>query len=167
ATLAGLAGEAGLGRNGAPRLDVLLRLNPDVTPETIAALAVGAGSSKFGLRAAEWEATILVGGGPQGPLRWQGLQLHIGSQLQALEAWRHAVGQALAVFSAWRRSLPDFEVLDIGGGFPVSTGGEWCPAPADFAGAVRTALDGLAPVDRPRTLAIEPGRFLVARAGWI
>jgi diaminopimelate decarboxylase len=139
-----LAGEAGLGRNGAPRLDVLLRLNPDVTPETIAALAVGAGSSKFGLRAAELGSAILAAGGPHGPLRWQGLQLHIGSQLQALEAWRRAVGQALAVFSAWRRSLPDFEVLDIGGGFPVAPGDQPIPAPADFAGAVRTALDGLA-----------------------
>ena len=165
--LARLAGEAGLGVDPSPRLDVLLRLNPDVTPETIAALAVGAGSSKFGLRDAELEAAITAGGGPQGPLRWCGLHLHIGSQLQALEAWRAAVRHALAVFGAGRRSLPDFEVLDIGGGFPVATGDQPVPAPSDFAGALREALDDLDPADRPRTLAIEPGRFIVARAGWI
>ena len=102
AVLAGLAGEAGIGANGAPRLDVLLRLNPDVTPETIAALAVGAGSSKFGLRDAELEAAIRAGGGRHGPLRWRGIHLHVGSQLQALDAWRAAVRHALAVFSAWR-----------------------------------------------------------------
>lgn len=167
AVLARLAGAAGLGVDASPRLDVLLRLNPDVTPETIAALAVGAGSSKFGLRDAELEAAITAGGGPQGPLRWRGLHLHIGSQLHALEAWRTAVRYALAVFRAWRRSLPDFEVLDIGGGFPVATGDQPVPAPADFAGALREALDDLDPADRPRTLAIEPGRFIVARAGWI
>ncbi len=167
AVLARMAGEAGLGVDASPRLDVLLRLNPDVTPETSAALAVGAGSSKFGLRDAELEAAIRAGGGPQGPLRWRGLHLHIGSQLQALEAWRAAVRHALSVFGARRRSFPDFEVLDIGGGFPVATGDQPVPAPADFAGALREALDDIDPADRPRTLAIEPGRFIVARAGWI
>jgi len=58
-------------------------------------------------------------------------------------------------------------VLDIGGGFPVATDDQPLPAPADFSGVVRAALDELAVTDRPRTLAIEPGRFLVARAGWI
>ena len=165
--LAGLAGVAGLGRNGAPRLDVLLRLNPDVVPETIAALAVGAGSSKFGLREPELEAAISAGGGPKGPLRWRGLHLHVGSQLQALEAWRAAIRRALVVFAVWRHLLPDFDVLDIGGGFPVASGNAPVPAPADFADAARAALHDLAPTERPRTLAIEPGRFLVARAGWI
>jgi diaminopimelate decarboxylase len=167
AVLARLAGEAGLGVDAVPRLDVLLRLNPDVAPETIASLAVGTGSSKFGLRDAELEGAITAGGGPQGPLRWRGLHLHVGSQLQALEAWRAAVRHALAVFRAWRRSLPDFAVLDIGGGFPVATGDQPVPAPIDFAGALREALDDLDSADRPRTLAIEPGRFIVARAGWI
>ena len=168
AVLARVAGDAGLGVDDAPRLDVLLRLNPDVNPETIAALAVGAGSSKFGLRETELEAAITAGGGRHGPLRWRGIHLHIGSQLRALEAWSTAARQALAAFRVLRRSLPDFEVLDFGGGFPVATAGDQTgPAPANFFGAVRTALNDLAQADRPAALAIEPGRFLVARAGWI
>ena len=57
--LARMAQRAGLGRRGRPPLDVLVRLNPDVTPETIDALAVGAGASKFGMT--ETEATGVVG----------------------------------------------------------------------------------------------------------
>ena len=40
-SLTAMARRAGLGRRGRPPLDVLVRLNPDVTPETIAGLAVG------------------------------------------------------------------------------------------------------------------------------
>ena len=36
-------------RAGAPPIDVLYRVNPDVAPETLAGLAVGAGGSKFGM----------------------------------------------------------------------------------------------------------------------
>ena len=168
AVLASLTTESGLGTLGrAARLDVLLRLNPGVEPETSQALAVGSGSSKFGLRETELEAAIGAGGGPRSPIRWRGIHLHIGSQLQGLEAWRAGIRQALAVFAVWRRTLPDFDALDLGGGFPVASGDQPVPAPADFARVARAALHEVAPGDRPSTLAVEPGRFLVARAGWI
>ncbi len=53
-----MAGRAGLGTGGRPRLDVLLRLNPDVTPETHAGLAVGRGTSKFGMTETELTAAV-------------------------------------------------------------------------------------------------------------
>jgi hypothetical protein len=58
AALAGLAR-----RQPGTRLDVLYRLNPDVAPETIAGLAVGAGASKFGMTGTELAAAIEAGGG--------------------------------------------------------------------------------------------------------
>jgi diaminopimelate decarboxylase len=166
AVLAGLAAGAGLGTGGRPRLNVLLRLNPAVEPETSAALAVGTGSSKFGLLKDELEAAVAAGGGAQGPLRWRGLQIHIGSQLTGLTAWRHAVGGALNVLAALKPQLPDVDTLDIGGGFPSAARGDGLPTPVDFAQAFERAL-AEGPRDRPARLAIEPGRFLTARAGWI
>ena len=77
--LAVLASRAGLGRGGRPPLDVLLRLNPDVHPETHAGLAVGLGASKFGMT--ETELTGAVAGlAADGPLRARGVHLHVGSQ---------------------------------------------------------------------------------------
>ena len=93
-----MARRAGLGRRGRPPLDVLVRLNPEVTPETIAGLAVGDGASKFGMT--ETEATGLVewlATHADGAIRPRGVHLHVGSQLRAVDAWRDAVRRGLAV----------------------------------------------------------------------
>jgi diaminopimelate decarboxylase len=148
------------------RIDVLLRLNPDVSPETHAALAVGRGASKFGLT--ETELTEAVDGYATSPgLRLRGIHLHIGSQLGAVDAWRDGVRRALALVALVRGGLDDFDTLDVGGGFPVPPFGEPGPEPERFARELPALLATIPADRRPRRLAIEPGRFLVARAGWL
>ena len=158
---------AGLGRAGRPPIDVLLRLNPEVNPETQAALAVGAGGSKFGMTETELTATVerLAAGG--GAVRPRGVHLHVGSQLGAIDAWRDAVRRGLAVLGLLRGGLPDVDTLDVGGGFAVGPLGEPAARPERFARELPALLETI-PVDRrPDRLAIEPGRFVVARAGWL
>ncbi len=154
-------------RQGGVRLDVLYRLNPDVAPETLAGLAVGAGASKFGMTETELATAIEAGGGPGGPLRPRGIHLHVGSQLGAVDAWRDAVRRALAVTALWRGSIEGFDTLDVGGGFPVFEAGTPAPDPARFARELPEVLAGVPADRRPTRLAVEPGRFLVARAGWL
>lgn len=156
-------------RVGGPdrRLDVLYRLNPDVAPETLTGLAVGAGGSKFGMTETEIGAAITAGGGPDGPLRPRGIHLHVGSQLGAVDAWRDAVRKALALTALWRGTIPSFDTVDLGGGFPVRPRGEPSPGPERFARELPALLDAIPPDRRPTRLAIEPGRALVARAGWL
>ena len=149
------------------RLDVLYRLNPDVAPETLAELAVGVGGSKFGMTETEIAEAIEVGGGPDGPLRPRGIHLHVGSQLGAVDAWRDAVRRALAVTALWRGSVETFDTLDVGGGFPVRPLGEPSPTPERFARELPSLLEATPEDRRPTRLAIEPGRALVARAGWL
>ncbi|MBI3748808.1 MAG: hypothetical protein HY262_08185 [Chloroflexi bacterium] len=148
-------------------LDVLYRLNPDVAPETLPGLAVGTGGSKFGMNETELAAAIEAGGGPDGPLRPRGIHLHVGSQLGAIDAWRDAVRRALAITALWRGGIATFDTLDVGGGFSVFAAGKPAPGPARFAGELPALLDGTPTDRRPGRLAIEPGRFLVARAGWL
>ncbi len=154
-------------RIGAPTLDVLYRLNPDVAPETLTGLAVGAGSTKFGMTETEIATAIDAGGGPNGRLRPRGIHLHVGSQLGAVDAWRDAVRKALALAALWRGSIDTFDTVDLGGGFPVGPGGEPTPTPERFARELGPLLDAVPPDRRPVRLAIEPGRVLVARAGWL
>lgn len=149
------------------RVDVLYRLNPDVAPETQAGLAVGAGSSKFGMTEIEIAAAITAGGGPDGPLRPRGIHLHVGSQLGAVDAWRDAVRKALALTALWRGTIASFDTLDIGGGFPILPIGVPAPSPARFARELPTLLEAIPGDRRPTRLAIEPGRALVARSGWL
>ena len=163
-----MARRAGLGRRGRPPLDVLVRLNPDVVPETISGLAVGDGASKFGLT--ESEATGLVEwltSQAGGSIRPRGVQLHVGSQLRAVDAWRDAVRRGLAVVGLLRGGIATFDTLDVGGGFPVLPLDEPAPGPERFAREVPDLLEAVPSDRRPTRLAIEPGRALVARSGWL
>ncbi len=163
-----LARRAGLGRGDRPPLDVLVRLNPDVTPETLSVLAVGDGASKFGLT--ETEATGLVEwltSNAGGAIRPRGIHLHVGSQLRAVDAWRDAVRRGLAVVGLLGGRLTAFDTLDLGGGFPVMPVDEAGPSPERFARELPELLEAIPEDRRPARLAIEPGRALVARAGWL
>ncbi|MEX2010887.1 MAG: hypothetical protein WEF51_01485 [Chloroflexota bacterium] len=165
---AALARIAGASRGA--RLDVLFRLNPDVVPETHRGLAVGAGGSKFGMTETELAAAVEAvtsGGSAGGRLRPRGIHIHVGSQLGAVDAWRDAVRRGLALLALLGGTLPDFDTLDLGGGFPVGPVGGAVPDPARFAREVGPLLEAIPEDRRPRRLAIEPGRYLVGRAGWL
>ncbi len=177
------------------RVDALVRLNPAVEPETHAGLATGGRASKFGVGADEVGAVVEAGGGADGPIRWRGIHVHVGSQLGAVDAWRDAVRRALALLALLRGGLPDFDTLDVGGGMPVlpwrpaddgeaavvagrrgafafdddprASGGSAIPGPARFAAEVPALLEGIPPDRRPRRLAVEPGRALVGASGWL
>jgi diaminopimelate decarboxylase len=162
AALVGLAARAGV------RLDVLIRVNPEVQPETHRGLAVGAAGSKFGVFPEELAEVVEAGGGRDGPLSWRGIHIHIGSQLGAVDAWRAAFRLGLRVLNLQRAALPDFDTIDAGSGFPVDYGEEGTvPAPARFAEEAEAELKELPADARPARLAIEPGRAIVARCGWL
>jgi diaminopimelate decarboxylase len=157
---------AGRRLRGGAKLDVLFRLNPEVTPETRAELAVGAGTSKFGMTADELSTAVEVVSGGTG-LVPRGIQLHVGSQLRAVDAWRDAVRRGLALLALLGGTRARFDTLDVGGGFPVLPIGEGSPDPERFARELPTLLDAIPADRRPGRLAIEPGRALVARAGYL
>lgn len=146
-------------------LPVLLRLNPDVQPETAAVLAVGLAASKFGLSADDLEA---LAASPvwQDGLRLLGIHVHMGSLLRDVQAWAVAGCRAVALLDRIRERYAGpgtLDVVDFGGGFPAF-GAD--PAPADFAAALAAALDR-AGLTLPGTAAIEPGRVVVGAAGWL
>ncbi len=147
------------------RVDVLVRVNPDVDPETHEGLAVGRGTSKFGVAPAELPAVIRAGGGARGSLNWRGLHVHVGSQLSSVESWKAAVTRAATLMAKHSAELGQFDTLDVGGGFPSGLPG--APEPQAFGRAVREIIRSIPRRGRPARLAIEPGRVLVADTGWV
>jgi diaminopimelate decarboxylase len=93
--------------------------------------------------------------------------MHVGSQLGAVDAWRDAVRRGLAVVGLLGGGLAEFDTLDVGGGFPVLPLDEVGPEPERFARELPSLLEAVPEDRRPGRLAIEPGRVLVARAGWL
>ena len=168
AVLAGLAQRAGLGRDGRPPLDLLLRLNPGVAPETRPEFAVGTRTSKFG--ASQQEILALVQSGTlAGPgLRLRGIHVHVGSDLTGVQAFCTAgvsAARLLAVLRALGRGDPSWlDTIDFGGGFPLPAAG--APGPEGFRDALVRALHE-ANLELPSRPAIEPGRYLVGAAGWL
>ncbi len=147
-------------------LDVLLRLNPEVAPETHHGLAVGAAASKFGMTASELSAAVEVVAAAKG-LTPRGIHVHVGSQLGAVDAWRDGVRRALALLALIAGSRREFDTLDVGGGFPVGPDDATTPTVERFARELPDLLAQIPADRRPRRLAIEPGRVLVARAGFL
>ncbi len=161
---------AAAGRRGLPSsrlLDVLVRVNPEVEPETHHGLAVGARGSKFGVLAEEVATVLQAGGGTDGPLRWRGIHVHVGSQLRSVGAWRAGIALGLEVFAHHTEGLPEFDTLDVGGGLPADPFLADLPRPKDFALAATSLVQGPPTGPHPSRLAIEPGRALVAAAGWL
>jgi diaminopimelate decarboxylase len=146
-------------------LPVLLRLNPDVAPETTPGLAVGLATSKFGLSARDLEelaaADVWHGG-----LRLRGIHVHMGSHLRDVAAWAVAGRRAVELLNRIREvhTRPEaLDVVDFGGGFPAHGAR---PAPQDFADALAAELDA-AGLSLPPVPAIEPGRVVVGASGWL
>jgi len=94
-------------------------------------------------------------------VRVRGLSFHVGSQCANSVAHVLAIRACHELMTAASAAgLPALDVLDIGGGFPVSYS-ERSPDIAEFCAPIRKALSGIPPHVR---LLAEPGRFIVAPA---
>jgi diaminopimelate decarboxylase len=97
----------------------------------------------------------------------RGVHLHVGSQLGAVDAWRDGVRRALALLALIGGTRDTFDTLDVGGGFPVFAQSQPAPDPARFARELPRLLGAIPADRRPKRLGIEPGRVLIARAGFL
>ena len=132
-----------------------------------AGLAVGAGLEQVraGRRRGGGSA-IEAGGGADGPLRWRGHPPPRRIPARGGRRLADAVRRAPRAPRPARGGLPDFDTLDVGGGFPVGARPTPAPRPERFARELPALLAAIPADRRPGRLAIEPGRVLVAgRAG--
>jgi len=133
---------------------VLLRVTPEVSGDTHAAISTGQADSKFGFSMLDAPDAI-VRLRDSAALDLVGLHMHIGSQILELDPFRRAI-EAIA-------PLGDFPVYNLGGGLGVAyTSEQEPPRIADYVAAkVDTAERALGPGKR---ILDEPGRALVANS---
>lgn len=154
-------------------ISIGLRLNPNVSPETHPYITTGLHENKFGLEEPEVrEAAQMIASG-QAPLRLRGLSLHIGSQLLDLGPLDEALGIALALQNELRAGGPagrlPMDRFDAGGGIGIryETDDETDEVETmhQYGQLLRRHLHVDAAAGRLTDVIIEPGRWLVARAG--
>lgn len=133
---------------------VALRYNPDVTANTNKRIATGHHAAKFGLT--EADVRQILDNSSQFPnIRFEGLHIHIGSQLGDTAATTQALKNTLALAKAY----PSINTLNLGGGFPAAYAASLhLPTPQEFADSILPLLGNM-------RLILEPGRSIVADAG--
>jgi diaminopimelate decarboxylase len=152
-----------------PRL--LLRISPDIDPQTHNYLKTGTAGGKFGLGIESGMAARALEEIRRNPrLRLVGLHVHIGSQVFEPDALVRAMIRCLDLAAEWRAQY-DFELqeLSLGGGWGVAYTETQESLSIDMLAerlctALRAALEERNLSSTLRLL-VEPGRALVARAG--
>jgi diaminopimelate decarboxylase len=134
---------------------VLVRVTPDIRPDTHEAVSTGQNGSKFGLLLPQArEAIARLRGSDR--LRLDGVHVHVGSQILDLEPFAQAV-EAVA-------ELGEFAVYDLGGGLGSRyTYTDHPPTVEAYLDAMIDVAKRLLPPDA--RILIEPGRSMVAESG--
>jgi diaminopimelate decarboxylase len=142
-------------------IDIAVRVNPDIDAKTHVKITTGKAENKFGIpisRAREVYARAAKLPG----LRVTGVDMHLGSQIVALDPFGDAFALLADFVRALRADGHTIEHLDFGGGLgiPYRDDNAPPPDPQAYAAVVKRATVGL-----HCKLIFEPGRLIVGNAG--
>ncbi|MFZ2868836.1 diaminopimelate decarboxylase [Zavarzinia sp.] len=140
---------------------ITIRVNPDVDAKTHAKISTGKAENKFGIA---WERVRLVYARAAAlpGVRVVGVDVHIGSQLTALEPFEAAFRKVAELVLALRADGHRIDRLDLGGGLgiPYEENRLVPPAPETYADIVKRTTAHLG-----CGIILEPGRLIVGNAG--
>ena len=140
-----------------------IRVNPDVAANTHPYISTGLHEHKFGV---PWgnAAELYRAGSAAKYLRPRGVSVHIGSQIDDMEAFGEALQRVGLLVRSLRTDGHDIGFVDAGGGLAIPYSGA---SPSDhaaetqrYASAVMQPLRGL-----DVHLLLEPGRAIIGPAG--
>ena len=138
---------------------VALRVNPDVDAKTHAKISTGRAENKFGIPLHDIDRYIQKISSSSA-LKWQGVAVHIGSQLTDLAPYREAFSQLATRIKTWAQKGIVLETIDLGGGLGIPYQGETPPLPTEYAQMISEVFH-----DFQGRFILEPGRMIVGNAG--
>lgn len=145
------------------RVDIALRINPNVRPETHEYISTGQAESKFGISYTEIDRAL-------GKLhnlshiRIVGLHFHIGSQIRNLSSFAELAGRVNEIAAWFASKGVELEHLNMGGGLGIDYEDPDAEPVPDFAGYFRMFHENLR-VAPGQTIHFELGRSIVAQCG--
>jgi diaminopimelate decarboxylase len=149
-------------RRSGQEANVLLRINPDISPQTHPKIATGLRSSKFGIPSSEVAATYKLAA--ELGVNPVGLHCHIGSQILEISPFVEAMAKMMMVAGEILEAGEKIEMIDLGGGLGIQYHPDLpAPTPADLAAGVLPVFrDGCTDLGISPRLVLEPGRSIVA-----
>jgi diaminopimelate decarboxylase len=148
-----------IGAEAGKRAPVSFRINPDVDPRTHPYIATGLKESKFGVPFVE-ALSLYRRAAEKAHIELVGIDIHIGSQITALEPYRAAAVKVLELVDTLAAAGIRLRHVDLGGGLGIRYRDETPLELADYAAMVRQLFRG-----RSESLLFEPGRRLTGNAG--
>ena len=138
---------------------VSIRVNPDVQAGGHPHISTGRHEHKFGLTWAEARRLYLAHADSHW-ICWQGISVHIGSQIVTLDPFRQALQRLASYFCDLRSHGILLKYLDFGGGLGVRYTSEKPPAREAYARMIAQILEPL-----HTHLLLEPGRTIIGPTG--
>jgi diaminopimelate decarboxylase len=138
---------------------VSIRVNPDVQAGGHPHISTGRHEHKFGLNWGEARRLYLAHRESKW-IRWQGISVHIGSQIVTLAPFRRALRRLAGYVKELQQQGISLQYLDFGGGLGVRYTTEKSPSREAYARMVAQMLKPLG-----LHLLLEPGRTIMGPAG--
>jgi diaminopimelate decarboxylase len=138
---------------------ISVRVNPNVDAQTHPYISTGLKENKFGVPP-EQAAQLYRSANAHEYLSVVGIDCHIGSQIQAIEPLREALGSLLELTDQLSAEGIRLQHIDVGGGMGVTYRDEAEFDVTAYGAMLHEMLSG-----RDLKLILEPGRFLVANGG--
>ncbi|KAG6709480.1 hypothetical protein I3842_06G134300 [Carya illinoinensis] len=141
------------------KVNVLLRINPDVDPQVHPYVATGNKNSKFGIRNEKLQWFLDAVKAHPDELKLVGAHCHLGSTITKVDIFRDAAVIMVNYIDEIRAQGFKVDYLNIGGGLGIDYyhTGAVLPKPRDLIDTVRDLVHS-----RKLNLIIEPGRSLIA-----
>ncbi|WP_151815257.1 diaminopimelate decarboxylase [Acinetobacter soli] len=141
------------------RAPISLRVNPDVDAKTHPYISTGLKENKFGIPSDTVFETYQYAASLS-HLDVVGIDCHIGSQLTETKPFVDALDRVIVMIEQLKTLGIEIKHIDIGGGLGVCYKDETPPTAAEYAAALKPALQKLG-----LKVYMEPGRSISANAG--
>ncbi|MFA7115232.1 MAG: diaminopimelate decarboxylase, partial [Candidatus Omnitrophota bacterium] len=141
------------------KVDIALRINPDVEPKTHKYITTGKKETKFGIDMdTAWE--VFNDKDKFRSVNLCGIHLHIGSQILTPAPFVKAINKTSNFIGKLKKNNINITTLNIGGGLGIIYDNESPATAAEFAAKILPSLKKL-----DLKIILEPGRFIAGNAG--
>ncbi len=142
---------------------VLLRLNPDVEPDTHKYISTGQRESKFGISDRELERILNIYNQCKN-IKVIGLHFHIGSQVRDLTIYKTLCSRVNSYVKYIETRGIEIEIIDLGGGLGINYDNPDSELITNFEPYFEIFNNGIV-LRKNQRLHFEPGRAVVGQCG--
>lgn len=141
------------------KVNIMLRINPNVDAKTHSYISTGMRENKFGMDLSD-VVSLVTNIQAMPSLQLVGVGAHIGSQITDMAPFLKVLEHLLVIQATLRELGSPIKYLNIGGGLGITYRNETPPTVMEYARALLEKLAGQSVI-----LILEPGRSIIGNAG--